>query len=76
LFYYAFIKCGLLIKRASFFRSYEALNCFSVWQAVILKYEQYLGTDCSGDGAVLDGEDEDRVILSLKGLRNMGITLR
>ena len=42
-----------------------------------MKYESYLGTDCTGeDGAVLDGEDEDRVILSLKGLRNIGQTLR
>ena len=35
-----------------------------------------MGADCTGDGAVLDGEDEDRIILSLKGLRNMGMTLR
>jgi hypothetical protein len=45
-------------------------------QAIILKYEEYLGSDCGGEGTMLEGEDEDKIILSLKGLRNIGNTLR
>jgi hypothetical protein len=47
-----------------------------LFQAIILKYEEYLGSDCGGEGTMLEGEDEDKIILSLKGLRNIGNTLR
>ncbi len=49
---------------------------YFLFQAIILKYEEYLGSDCGGEGTMLEGEDEDRIILSLKGLRNIGNTLR
>lgn len=43
----------------------------------MLKYEKFLGTNCSGDNGIsLDGEDEDKIVLSLKALRNIGFIMR
>ena len=56
----------------TFCASYNDCSDMPEVQALVLKFEQFLGENC----AVLDSIDEDRIILALRGLKTIGSLVR